>query len=135
MPISPSLRGLSQAVRPPLSPDDPTQQFDQAQQARYATEDADPNLNKGPGFPSSYSNTANRIQDSAAVGPMGYNRPMVPFIQSLTDKRVRSLGGQDDFGAMPQEGPFGTFGAGTDGTAPYVAPSLAGLKTALVNKK
>jgi hypothetical protein len=93
MPISPSLRGLSQAIAGPqgYDPLDPTQQFDQRQQARYATEDADPNLNRGPGYPTSFSNAFNRSQDAGAVGPQGYNRPWVPFLQSIAGARVKGL--------------------------------------------
>ncbi len=135
MPISPSLRGLSQAVSgPPLTADDLTQQFDQGQQSRYAAEDADPNLNKGPGYPSSYSHTVNRIQDAGAVGPEGYNRSQLPFIQSVATRKVTGLGGPQDNPAAPQDGPFGQFGAGTGGNMPSALPPMAGLNMALANK-
>ncbi len=134
MPISPSLRGLSQAVSGPLTADDVTQQFDQGQQSRYAAEDADPNLNKGPGYPSSYSNTVNRIQDAGAVGPEGYNRSQVPFIQSVATHKVTGLGGPQDNQAAPQDGPFGPFGTGTGGNMPNALQPMAGLNMALANK-
>ena len=117
--------------------DDMMQQFDQSQQARYATEDqqlaADP-LAGTPGHASQQATQFNRMQDANAVGPQGYNRQQVPFIQDVSGKTVTGLRGPQDAAVDPQEGPFGPFGAGTGGNMPNALPPMAGLNMALAGK-
>jgi hypothetical protein len=127
MPISPSLRGLSQAISGPQGYD-PFQQFDQQRQAQYATEDQNPDPLAGtPGHASPGMMQFNRMQQDAAVGPQGYNRQYVPALPTLSGLRATvGIGGAGNPRSLMDAG-YSDYGTGADDLQSPLARSK-GLK-------
>lgn len=87
------------------------------------TDTSNPMLNSGPGEPNSGALQFNQQQMEGAVGPSGYNRQWLPYINAISRSKVGRHFLTDptsgDMGNDPgQTGPFGTFGGGTGGNMP-----------------